>query len=186
MAKEVTYTVLLVFPGYGEERENAEEIIEEAIHHLNTEKDEPGFRFAHEVFAQLEIVPDADEARERLRNDPQLALMILHDLERVEKAALTRACEKKGVPVCHTVEGGDEPPPPKRYFRGRRVMEVVFQKRGECGPRAHTIVDKTLTAPLEGDPEELGDRVGQLIAVMALSVMEVHWRRKERAFPLPE
>jgi hypothetical protein len=186
MSEEVTYNVLLVFPGYGEERENAEQIIEEALHYLNTQKDEPGMRFAYEVFAQLEIVADADEARDRLRNDDHLALMILHDLEKVERAALTRACEKKGVLVCHTVEGEDEPRPAWRRSRGPRFLDVVFLKRGESGPRAHRITDRTLTAPLEGDPDDLGDRVGQLITVMALSVMQFHWRRTPPSFPLPE
>jgi hypothetical protein len=94
---------------------------------------------AYEVFAQLEIVADADEARDRLRNGPNLALMILHDLERVEKAALTRACERKVIPVCHTVQGEAERRPARRASGGRRIMEVVFQVRGEPGPRAHRI-----------------------------------------------
>jgi hypothetical protein len=38
----VEYTVILAFPGFGEERENAEEIVERALEWLNTNKDEPG------------------------------------------------------------------------------------------------------------------------------------------------
>ena len=38
----VEYEVILLFPGFGDERENAEQIVEEALNYLNTEKDEPG------------------------------------------------------------------------------------------------------------------------------------------------
>jgi hypothetical protein len=41
---EVDYTVILVFPGFGAERENAEAVVESALDWLNTTKIEPGFR----------------------------------------------------------------------------------------------------------------------------------------------
>ena len=53
---DVDYQVVLVVPGFGDEREHAEQILEEALHYLNTEKDEPGMRFAYNVSARLEIV----------------------------------------------------------------------------------------------------------------------------------
>ena len=34
--QDVDYTVVLVFPGFGAERENAETIVESALHWLNT------------------------------------------------------------------------------------------------------------------------------------------------------
>ena len=182
---EVEYQVVLVFPGFGDEREHAEQIVEEALYYLNTQKDEPGMRFAQNLSARLEIVQDADEARAKLENDDDLATMILHGLPHDEKKALTEECAAKEVPVCHTVDGKPRKRP--RSERGkRRFLEVVFQKRTDDEPRAHTILESTLTAPLEGDEEELGDRVGQLITVLALGVMEHHWRRTPPTYDLLE
>src|SRR5205823_3757995 len=143
------------------ERENAEQIVEEALHYLNTQKDEPGFRFAQHVSARLEIVMDAEQAEDRLQTDDDLAMMILHGLDDDEKMALTRACERKNVPVCHTVEGSDKPrKKPRRSSLGKRIMKVVFREKKDDGPRAHTILESTLTGPLEDDDQEdLGDRV---------------------------
>ena len=56
--QDVEYTVVLVFPGFGSERENAEEVIEAALDHLNIPNYEPGFRFAPNVRAHLETVTD--------------------------------------------------------------------------------------------------------------------------------
>jgi hypothetical protein len=170
----VEYKVLLVFPGFGDERDNAEQVLEEALNYLNTQKDEPGMRFAQNVSARLEIVADADQAAARLQTEDDLALLILHDLDDEEKTALTAECSGMGVPVCHTVNA--EAPP--RRPRGKpREWKVVFKKGGGDEPRAHKILANTLTASLEGDQEELMDRVGQLIALLALGVMEFHWTR---------
>jgi hypothetical protein len=174
--EDVDYTVLLVFPGFGEERENAEEIIEAALQHLNTEKDEPGMRFAYNVFAHLEIVADVDQARDRLDNDDTLVLMILHDLSEDERDPLTRECMDKEVLVCHTFDVADRPRPRKRRKPGE-PWKVVFNKPKPNALRAHTICGNVLTDPLDAEPEEMSERVGQLICVMALSVMENHWRR---------
>jgi hypothetical protein len=173
--ENVEYLVVLVFPGFGDERENAEQIIEEALHYLNTEKDEPGMRFAQNVTARLETVTDAEDALDRLRTDDDLAVMILHGLPDDEKTALTKKCAAKGIGVCHTLEAEENPrrkPRPRR-----RIWKVVLGKLGADGPRAHTISETTLIAPLDGDQEELMDRVGQLITVLALGVMQVHWTR---------
>ena len=70
------YTVVLVFPGFGDERENAETIVESALEWLNTFKDEPGFRFAQQVSAHLEIAQDADEARARIEMDDSVAIVL--------------------------------------------------------------------------------------------------------------
>jgi hypothetical protein len=170
----VEYKVLLVFPGFGQERENAQEILEEALNYLNTQKDEPGMRFAQNVSARLEIVADVEQAREILENDDDLAMMILHDLPEDERDELTKDCAAKTVPVCHTLDV--EPPPPlPRSKSGRREMKVVFRKADKKKPRAHTICQATLTGSLDCDEEELMDRAGQLITVMALGVMEHHW-----------
>src|SRR5438105_3427130 len=103
--ENVQYNVVLVFPGFGPEREYAEQVVEEALNYLNTPNYEPGFRFAPNVTARLELVAAADEAEARLEADDDLAMMILHDLDDEEKAALTAACVAQGVPVCHTVPG---------------------------------------------------------------------------------
>lgn len=186
--ENVEYKVLLVFPGFGSERENAEEVIEAALEYLNTQKDEPGMRFAYPVFARLEIVSDADQALTSLRNDDDLAMMILHALDDEEKAALTEEAVSNNVPVCHTVEAEPDQPKPPRPPRGeRRILPVVFkERRPEDGPPAHRICETTLTAPLDDDPEDVGDRIGQLITVMALGVMEHHWRLNPPRYHLPE
>src|SRR5262249_37561798 len=186
--EHIEYKVLLVFPGFGPERENAEQVIEEALHYLNTQKDEPGMRFAYPVFARLEIVSDAEQALTSLRTDDDLAMMILHDLPEEDKAALTEECVSNHVPVCHTVEASENPRKAPRPPRGKeRMLKVVFKEKGaDDGPPAHRICETTLTAPLEGDPEEIGDRIGQLITVMALGVMEHHWRLNPPRYHLPE
>jgi hypothetical protein len=169
----VEYEVLLVFPGFGEERENAEQIVEAALQHLNTEKEEPGMRFAPNVSARLEIVAGVEDAHDKLETDEDLAMMILHDLDEDEKTQLTQECAERGVLVCHTLPCEDRP---RRTQRGeRRPWKIVFSKRKPGELRAHKISEATLTASLEGDEEEVMDRVGQLIAVMALGVMEHHW-----------
>ena len=173
---EVEYTVVLVFPSYGTERDNAETIIEEALGYLNTQKDEPGFRFAYSVSARLEIVPDVEDAQAKLRTDDSVAMMILYDLPDDERLAFTRECLDQNVLVCQTVPPSEsDAPRPPRDQRG--PLKVVLKKRShDDEPRAHKILHTTLTAPLDDDDEEaLGDRVGQLIAVMALGVMEHHW-----------
>jgi hypothetical protein len=178
--QNVEYKVVLVFPGFGDERDNAEQIVEEALNYLNTQKDEPGMRFAQNVSAQLEIVADADQAFARLQTEDDLATMILHDLDDEEKTALTAACAGKGIPVCHTQDAGRKPRSP----RGRQKEWKVVIKKGMADElRAHKILASTLTAPLEGDQEELMDRVGQLITVLALGVMEYHWTRNPPRHP---
>jgi hypothetical protein len=170
---DVEYKVLLVFPGFGDEREHAETIVEEALHHLNTEKDEPGMRFAYDVSAHLEIVSTTEQARDCLENDGDLAMMILHDLDREERDDLTRECADRGVLVGHTMEGERQPRP----RGGETEWRLVFRKARRNEPRAHRILACTLTDPLDDDPEEMGDRVWQVIAILALGVMEHHWRR---------
>jgi hypothetical protein len=44
---------------------------------------------------------------------------------------------------------------------------------------AHRLAAETLTAPV-GEDEETQGRVGELIAVLALGVMEHHWRKNPR------
>jgi hypothetical protein len=184
--EDVEYKVLLVFPGFGAERDTAEEIVEAALHHLNTEKDEPGMRFAYNVSARLEMVADAEQAYTLLETDDDVATMILHDLPDDEKAALTQACNAKDVPVCHTVETDENAPKKPRPPRGQpRTWKVVFTKGLTKELRAHRIAASTLTAPPEEDEEERMDRVAQLIAVLALGVMEHHWKQNPpRRFPL--
>jgi hypothetical protein len=176
---DIEYTVILVFPGFGDERDNAEQVIEEALNYLNTQKDEPGMRFAYNVSARLEIVADVDEARARLETDDDLAMMILHDLDDEEKLGLTEECAARGVLVCHAEAGDGKPRKRPRSSRGKPgEWKVVIGKRTSDEPRAHKILASTLTDPLDDDDQEtLMDRVGQLIAVLALGVMEHHWTR---------
>ena len=185
-SRNIEYKVVLVFPGFGEERDNAEQIVEEALHYLNTQKDEPGMRFAYNVSARLEIVPDAEQVQARLRTEDDLALLILHDLDAEEQAAFLKECQERQVPVCITVPAPKNARRPPRSRRPKdRQLKVVFREHSD-EPPCHRILDTTLTAPLEGDEEELMDRIGQLITVMALGVMEFHWRRNPPKFAMPE
>jgi hypothetical protein len=185
--QNIEYQVVLVFPGFGAERENAEQVIEEALEYLNTQKDEPGMRFAQHVFARLEIVTDEEQAQAKLQTDDDLAMMILHDLPDEEKAALTEECAEKDVPVCHTVPPPDNPRPERRSSRARqRRWKVVIKERTTDEPRAHRILETTLTAPPGDDQQEWMDRVGQLITVLALGVMEHHWTRNPPQWDVPE
>src|SRR5689334_15759255 len=100
--RDVEYTAVLVFPGFGEGRENAEAVVESALHWLNTNKDEPGFRFAPNVSAHLEIVQDVDEARARMATDANVAIVLLHDVADDERDALMRECEAREISRCYT------------------------------------------------------------------------------------
>src|SRR5688500_7993854 len=107
---DVDYTVLLVFAGFGPERENAESVVESALEWLNTNKDEPGFRFAYHVSAHLEIVQDADEARARMASDDSVAMVLLYDVPEDERDAFLRDCEARQVGACYTVDAPRRPP----------------------------------------------------------------------------
>jgi hypothetical protein len=169
--EQVDYTVLLHFPGFGSERENAEAVVESAIHWLNTFKEEPGFRFAQPVSAHLEILGDSDEVSERLDSDESVALVILHEVEDEVRDSLVRKCATRRVGACVTVDA------PRPHRKPGEQMRVVFRKKEDTVP-AHQVCIETLTAPLgdEGD-EETGQRVGELIAVVALGVMQYHLSR---------
>jgi hypothetical protein len=169
--EEVDYTVLLIFPGFGTERENAESIIESALDWLNTHKDKPGFRFAYEVNAHLEIVQDADEARARIdEDDSSVAMVFLHDVPDEERDALVHYCEPKNIAAGITVDV------PRRPGPRTEPMKVVFRKRPADELRAHQLCAETLTDPV-ADDDDTGGRVGDVIAVLALGVMQYHWER---------
>jgi hypothetical protein len=174
--EDVDYTVILVFPGFGPERENAEAIVESALEWLCTFKDEPGFRFAQPVSAHLETAQDGDEVRERIESDDSVAMVILHDLPEDERDALVRDCEALEIGACITVDA--------RRPKGRRrgPWKVVFRSRPADEPRAHRLAAETLTAPVDDD-EETGARVGEVIAVLALGVMQHHWAKTPPSIP---
>jgi hypothetical protein len=178
--EEVEYTVILVFPGYGEERENAEAIVEAALEWLNNNKEEPGFRFAPPVSAHLEIVPDTDEARARIETDEYVAMVLLHDLDVAERNDMIRHCRARHIPTCFTEDG----PRPRRR---KGPWKIVFRNKPDKDDvPSHRIVASTLTAPIDEEDEETGDRVGQLIAVMALGVMEHHWGKNMPSYGFDE
>jgi hypothetical protein len=167
---EVDYTVVLVFPGFGTERENAETIVECALDWLNTHKEKPGFRFAPPVSAHLEIVADTDEARDRVDADDGVAMVLLHDVADDERDALLRHCQARQVPACITVDA------PRRAGPRKEPWKVVFRKRSPEDVPAHQLAAGTLTDPI-ADDEDTGGRVSEAIAVLALGVMEHHWRK---------
>jgi hypothetical protein len=181
---DVEYTVVLVTPGYGEARENATEVVEAALDHLNTYRDEPGFRFAPYVTAHLEVVSDLDEAGARLDDDDSLAMFILHDVDEDERLPFIRRCERKSVRTCYT-SPADELEERQRHALPREFQLVLRPRSKDDGPPAHHILDTVLTDPLEGDEEQVSARVWQLIAVMALGVMEHHWRKNPPRHLLP-
>jgi hypothetical protein len=166
-----------VFPGYGTERENAETIVESALEWLNTFKEKPGFRFAPPVSAHLEIVPDADEARTLMESDESVALVLMHDLANDERKALVRECAERHIGACFTVDVPREPGPREG------PMKVVFRKKPANEPPAHQLAAGTLTDPVEED-EDTGSRVGEVIAVLALGVMQHHWEQTPPQYKL--
>jgi hypothetical protein len=172
---EVDYTVVLVFPGFGAEREHAEAVVESALGWLNTYKDEPGFRFAPPVGAHLEIVAGADEARARVEEEG-VAMVLLHDLADDERDELLRLCEARDVAACYTVDV------PRRPGPRTGPMRVVLRSEPAKGPPAHTLNAETLTAPV-GEDEDTEGRVGEVIAVLALGVMTHHWRKNPPRLP---
>jgi hypothetical protein len=169
---DVEYTVVLVFPGFGTERENAEAVVESALEWLNTYKEEPGFRFAPQVSARLEIVQDADEARARIASDEGVAMVLLHDVPEDERDALLRHCDARNISAGYTTDAPRKPGPRKG------PMRVIFRDKPSEGVPAHRLCAETLTAPV-GDDEDTRGRVGELIAVLALGVMQHHWRQNQ-------
>ncbi len=178
MREDVEYTVILVFPGFGPERENAEAIVEGALDWLNNNREEPGFRFAPTVTAHLEVVQDADEARAAMEADEKVAMVIVHDLEDDERDELLRHCLGRQVGVCYTTEG-------TRSQRPKKVWDLVIRKRSADDLPAHRIVAETLTGPV-GEDEETGERIGELIAVMALGVMGHHFDKNPPRYSFEE
>jgi hypothetical protein len=175
---DVDYTVILVFPGYGEERENAETIVETALEWLNANREEPGFRFAPWVTAHLEILPSAEQARERFEDDESVAMVILHELDDDERDEMLRDCQARHISACITVDA-----PRRRRRKG--PWRIVFGMKPKDEPPAHQIAADTLTDVIADEDEETSDRVRQLIAVMALGVMEHHWGKSDPPYYLP-
>jgi hypothetical protein len=178
-SQDVEYTVVLVFPGFGPERENAEAIIESALEWLNNNREEPGYRFAPTVTAHLEIVQDADAARAAMQADEQVAMVIMHDLPDDERDDLLRACLARKAGACYTTDG-------RRPRRRQGPWKVVFRKKGADDLPAHRIIAETLTGSVGEDDDETGERVGELIAVMALGVMAHHFDRRPPRLPYME
>jgi hypothetical protein len=179
--EDVEYTVVLVSPVFGEERQNAEQALEAALDYLNTHREKPGFRFAPYVSARLDIAADVEQAQAKLRTDDSVALMILHELPDDERDAFTLECAEQGVAVCHTLPPVEQPESEEVPARPKeKGWQVRFRKRSdEDSPAVHKICETILSAPLDGDQEEMNDRIGQLIAVMALSVMSYHWMKAQ-------
>jgi hypothetical protein len=177
--KDVEYTVVLITPSFGEERDNAEQIIEEALAHLNTFREEPGLRFAPYVTAHLEIVSTLELARDKLEEDDSVAMMILQGLDADEMITFTRECAEHEVAVCQALPAAEEPEDqPEPDSPKKREWNLVITPRNKNEePPAHRIPETTLIAPLPEEQERLVDRVWQLIAVMALGVMEHHWTK---------
>jgi len=176
---EVDYTVVFIFPGYGTERENAETIVESALEWLNNNKEEPGFRFAPSVSAHLQIVQDTDEARVLMETDDSVAMILMHDVPDFERDALLLTCLERDIGACYTEHV-------KRLRKRRRgPMQVVFSKEPSDEPPAHKLVADTLIGPVAED-EETGSRIGEVIAVIALSVMTHHWRKCEPTDPFSD
>jgi hypothetical protein len=166
--QDVDYTVVLVLPGFGAEREHAETIVECALQWLNTCKDEPGFRFAPPVSAHLEVAGDADEARARIAADASVAMVLLHDLPDDDRDALVRHCRVRHIAACYTVDA------PRRAGPRQGSWRVVLRSKPADEAAAHTLAAATLTDPV-GEDEESAERIGEVIAVLALGVMEHHW-----------
>jgi hypothetical protein len=166
--EETEYTVLLLFPGFGAEGENAEEVVECALGWLNTHKEEPGFRFAPPVSAHLEIVRTSDEARDRIDADERVAMVLVHGLDGDERDALLRVCNDRHVAACVTVDA------PRRAGSRDEPFRFAIRKKVEGEPSAHSLSAETLTAPV-GEDEQTQGRVGEVIAVLALGVMQHHW-----------
>jgi hypothetical protein len=167
--EHVDYTVVLVFPGFGAERENAETVVEAALEWLNTNKDEPGFRFAYNVDAHLETVSDADEVRERIAADDSVATVIMYELDEDERDGLLKLCASREIGACVTVDAPRSRRPRKGPWR------IVFGKPSN-EPPAHRLNAETLTAPV-GEDDDTGRRIGEVIAVLALGVMGYHFHK---------
>lgn len=168
------YTVVLVFPGFGSEREYAEQVVEAALDHLNIPRYEPGIRFAPNVRARLDIVSNVDQALASLENDEDIATMILHDLDEDDRERLIDECAERGLALTVTMEtGGDRP----KKSRGKKEgFTFELRKREENRPSVHQIADSVLTAPPDDD-QDWSNRVGQVMFVVAVSVMGFHFAR---------
>ncbi len=170
--QEVDYTFVLVLPGFGAEREHAEAIVESALDWLNTHKEKPGFRFAPPVSARLEILADADTARDRIDEREDVAMVLLHDLDDAERDDLLRHCAARHISVCRTVDA------PRQTGPRNEPWKIVFRKKPlDEEVATHRLAAATLTDPI-GEDEDTGGRASELIAVLALGVMQHHWEQR--------
>lgn len=180
--EEIEYSVVLVSPGFGPERENAEQIVEEALNYLNTYRETPGLRFAPYVRANLEMATHLFELTERVESDDSLAMVILHEIPEEDSNDFIRACNAREVGVCRSVPAAEDDDDPKPLSEFQFVLRA--KKEGREEPSAHTIADSTLSAPLdESEMDKIRNRIQQLIAVMALGVMQCHWSRHPPRYP---
>ena len=93
---------------------------------------------------------------------------------------MIRFCGRRHIPTAYTV---DAPRPRRR----KGPWRIVFgNKPPEHEVPSHQLVASTLTAPVDEEDEETGDRIMQLIAVMALGVMEHHFGKDERRHSFDE
>jgi hypothetical protein len=97
-------------------------------------------------------------------------MVLLHDLPDDERDALIRHCRSRDIAACYTEDA------PRRTRRRKGPWQIVFRSKSADEVPAHRLLAETLTAPV-GEDEETGSRVGELIAVLALGVMEHHWRK---------
>jgi hypothetical protein len=96
----------------------------------------------------------------------------MHDVPDEERNALIRDCDDRHIGACYTI---DVPRPTGRRAEG--PMKVVIRSKPTNEPSAHRLCAGTLTDPIEEDEEDTGRRVWDLIAVMALGVMQYHFHR---------
>jgi hypothetical protein len=122
------------------------------------------------VSAHLETVLNVDAARERVETDDSVAMVMLHEADDEDGHELARECEERNIAVCFTIDAprptDDRPPSLKLELRKTPADEV----------RAHRICGETLTDSIADDEDDTGRRVWELIAVLALGVMEHYWR----------
>ena len=90
----------------------------------------------------------------------------------------TRSCGT----ACGAASGPATPWTASGRRRRRGPWQLIFRKKSADDLPAHRLVAETLTAPVAED-EETGERIGEVIAVLALGVMGHHW---DKELPPPE
>jgi len=166
--------------------EHAQEVLNLALEALNSHELPPGMRFADNVTAELEVTNDLEQARNQVKQK-KTGLIIACGFAENAVRPLAELCRKHRLDFCHA----SEPLPEERSSieeqiatlgEDPHVMPVRFLTPEEAAKKfpGHSVDIATLTDATDISPEVIGDRVGKMIGIIGLGVMQSHHSKSNR------